>query len=68
MSRRDPRHTAAIQGTLAEVGPVADGVLRPPWAEADDIEFLGATVDQTRQFAIKALERRLKVIGLLEAA
>ncbi len=68
MSHRDPRHTTAIQRTLAEVGPVADGVLRPPWADADDVEFLGATVDETRQFAVKALERRLKVIGLLQAS
>jgi len=32
------------------------------------MEFLGATMHQTRQFAIEALERRLKVIGLLQAA
>src|ERR687889_142115 len=31
MCRRDPRHADAIQRTLAEVGPVADAVLRPPW-------------------------------------
>ena len=31
MARRDPRHTEAIQRTLAEVAPVADGVLRPKW-------------------------------------
>jgi ribonucleoside-diphosphate reductase beta chain len=68
MSRRDPRHITAIQRTLVEVGPVADGVLRPPWVESDDAEFLGATVAETRRFALKALERRLKVIGLPMAA
>ncbi len=68
MSRRDPRYTTAIQRTLAEVGPAADGVLRPPWAESDDVEIFGASVNQTRDFAIRALQRRLKVIGLVEAA
>ena len=33
MARRDPRHTEAIQRTLGEVAPVADGVLRPKWFE-----------------------------------
>ncbi len=69
MARRDPRHTAAIQRTLAEVGPVADAVLRPPWI-TDDSEptLFGVTIDETRAFALRALERRLKVIGLLQAA
>src|SRR3954452_14430289 len=36
MARRDPRHTEAIQRTLAEVAPVADGVLRPKWFDGGD--------------------------------
>lgn len=69
-ARRDARYARAVRRTLAEVGPVADGVLRPPWvrAEEEDQPFFGASVAETRSFAVKALERRLKVIGLLEAA
>ncbi len=69
MSRRDARYTAAIQRALAEVGPAAEGVLKPPWAPEDpDVVYYGSSVNQTRAYALKALERRLKVIGLLAAA
>ncbi|HEX8104698.1 MAG TPA: ribonucleotide-diphosphate reductase subunit beta [Solirubrobacteraceae bacterium] len=69
MAARDARYGAAIQRTLVEVGPAADGVLRPPWAPDDeDTEIFGATIRQTREFALRALQRRLKVIGLMAAA
>ena len=70
MARDDPRYATAIQRTLTEVGPVADGVLRPPWMTGDDdeITLFGVSVAETRAFALKALERRMKVIGLLQAA
>jgi len=71
MAREDPRYSAAIQRTLGEVGPVAEGVLRPKWVPADvgdDVVIFGASVDETRAFALQALERRLKVIGLTAAA
>jgi ribonucleoside-diphosphate reductase beta chain len=68
MARLDPRYMTAIQRTLQEVLPVADGVLRPPWATDDDEVLLGFSVNDTRAFAAKALERRMKVIGLLQAA
>jgi ribonucleoside-diphosphate reductase beta chain len=70
MARRDPRYVTAIQRTLEEVAPVADGVLRPYWMEGgdDEVTLFGVTVAETREFAFKALERRLKVIGLLQAA
>jgi ribonucleoside-diphosphate reductase beta chain len=69
MAAADPRHAAAIQRTLAEVAPVADGVLRAPWVEDDDeVQQFGVSVAEMRAFAIKALERRLKVIGLMQAA
>ena len=70
MARRDPRHTEAIQRTLGEVAPVADGVLRPKWFDGADDEpmLFGASVAETRAFAMKALERRMKVIGLVAAA
>ena len=34
MAREDPRYAAAIQRALAEVAPVAEGVLKPKWAPA----------------------------------
>ena len=36
MAERDPRYAEAIQRTLVECGPAADGVLQPPWAEEGD--------------------------------
>jgi ribonucleoside-diphosphate reductase beta chain len=70
MARRDPRYITAIQRTLTDVGPVADGVLRPPWMTGDDdeITLFGVSVAETRAFALRALERRMKVIGLMQAA
>ena len=70
MARRDPRYVTAIQRTLTEVAPVADGVLKPHWMEGgdDEMTLFGVTVGETRAFAMKALERRMKVIGLLQAA
>jgi ribonucleoside-diphosphate reductase beta chain len=70
MARRDPRFVDAIQRTLAEVAPAADGVLRPKWFDGADDEpmLFGVSVDETRAFAMKALERRMKVIGLVAAA
>jgi ribonucleoside-diphosphate reductase beta chain len=70
MARRDPRFGEAIQRVLVEVAPAADGVLRPSWVAAgdEDVVILGASVTETRAFALKALARRLKVIGLATAA
>jgi hypothetical protein len=51
---------------------VAEGVLRPKWIPADVGDdatlFGGASVRETRAFALQALQRRLKVIGLAAAA
>ena len=46
MARRDPRYVDAIQRTLAEVAPAADGVLKPPWMEGgdDEMTLFGVTV------------------------
>ncbi len=71
MTRRDPKYGEAIQRTLAEVLPVAEGVLRPKWLPADvgdDEPLFGATMGETRAFAAQALARRLKVIGLMAPA
>jgi len=61
----DERYKTAIQRTLEESLPVADGVLAPPWAEGgDEFELFGYSLAETRQFAGTCLMRRLKVIGL----
>jgi len=63
MAGRDDRYREAIVRTLGEAGPVADGVLTPPWYE-EGMELFGYSLEEVREFAMKALERRLKVIGL----
>jgi ribonucleoside-diphosphate reductase beta chain len=65
-AREDDRYKQAIRRTLEEALPVADGVLQPPWAEnaGDDFELFGYSLEETREFAGRALLRRLKVIGL----
>jgi len=70
MAERDERYREAIQRTLVECGPAADGVLQPPWMEDadDDVQVFGYTIEETRAFAMKALDRRLKVIGLTPVA
>src|SRR3954447_16866208 len=67
MADSDPRYADAIQRTLVECGPAADGVLSPPWYE-EGMEVFGVSLDETRAFAMKALERRMKVIGLAPVA
>jgi ribonucleoside-diphosphate reductase beta chain len=64
-AHEDERYKQAIQRTLEEVLPVADGVLSPPWAPQDeDYEVFGYSLADTRKFAGTSLMRRLKVIGL----
>jgi ribonucleoside-diphosphate reductase beta chain len=68
MAQEDSKYGDAITRTLAEVAPIADGVLQPKWYVEGETEVLGASVEETRAFAMKALERRLKVIGLAPVA
>jgi ribonucleoside-diphosphate reductase beta chain len=68
MAGEDPRYADAITRTLAEVAPIADGVLQPKWYVEGETEVLGASLEETRAFAMKCLERRLKVIGLAPVA
>jgi ribonucleoside-diphosphate reductase beta chain len=70
MAGRDERYAEAIRRTMTEIAPAADGVLRPRWVPPgqEDVEIFGASVNQTRAFAMQALSRRLKVIGLEPAA
>jgi ribonucleoside-diphosphate reductase beta chain len=67
MAEADTKYAEAIQRTLVECGPAADGVLTPPWYE-EGMELFGVSMEETRGFAMKALERRLKVIGLAPVA
>jgi ribonucleoside-diphosphate reductase beta chain len=67
MAQFDTKYADAIQRMLIESAPAADGVLQPPWYE-EGMELFGVTMDETREFAMKALQRRLKVIGLAPVA
>jgi ribonucleoside-diphosphate reductase beta chain len=68
MAQADPKYCDAITRTMTEVAPIADGVLQPKWYVEGETEVLGASVEETRAFAMKCLERRLKVIGLAPVA
>jgi ribonucleoside-diphosphate reductase beta chain len=69
MASEDERYREAIQRTLVECGPAADGVLVPKWYVEGETELFGGTsIEETREFAMKCLERRLKVIGLAPVA
>jgi ribonucleoside-diphosphate reductase beta chain len=67
MAQADSKYADAIQRMLIESAPAADGVLQPPWYE-DGMDLFGVSLDETREFAMKALQRRLKVIGLAPVA
>ena len=69
-AREDDRYREAIQQTMEECLPAADEVLKPPWADKYDegFELFGVSLEDTRQFAMQALTRRLKVIGLVPPA
>jgi ribonucleoside-diphosphate reductase beta chain len=54
-----------VQRTIAELLPLAAGVLVPKGYEVgDEYEFFGYTSQQQAEFAYSALSRRLKVIGV----
>jgi ribonucleoside-diphosphate reductase beta chain len=64
MALIDPEYRLAIQRSLAQAVPAADGVLEPPNYDASQALF---TVEETREFASTALTRRLRAIGLEES-
>jgi ribonucleoside-diphosphate reductase beta chain len=68
MAQADSIYGDAITRTMTEVAPIADAVLQPKWYVEGETEVLGATMEETRAFAMKCLERRLKVIGLAPVA
>jgi ribonucleoside-diphosphate reductase beta chain len=68
MAQADTKYGDAITRTMTEVAPIADAVLQPKWYVEGETEVLGASMEETRAFAMKCLERRLKVIGLAPVA
>ena len=67
MAAADAKYGEAVQRMLIESLPVAEGVLRPPFAPEDDdedFELFGVSMAETQAFAAQCLTRRLKVIGL----
>ena len=68
MAQEDNKYGDAITRTLIEVGPIADAVLQPSGTSRARPRSSAPTMDETRAFAMKALERRLKVIGLAPVA
>jgi ribonucleoside-diphosphate reductase beta chain len=61
----EPALRERVQRTLAELLPLAAGVLVPKgYSVGDDYEFFGYTAQEQAEFAYSALTRRLKVIGV----
>jgi ribonucleoside-diphosphate reductase beta chain len=52
MAQADTKYADAITRTLTEVAPIADGVLQPKWYVEGETEVLGATMEETRAFAM----------------
>jgi ribonucleoside-diphosphate reductase beta chain len=62
---KDPALRDRIQQRLAELIPIAAGVLTPRGYEVgEEYEVLGVRSDEVHGFAFQALTRRLKVIGV----
>ena len=61
---RDSSLRARISQRLAELIPLATGVLVPPGAKPESYTVLDYTMQETNTFAFNALNRRLKVIGI----
>jgi ribonucleoside-diphosphate reductase beta chain len=61
----EPAMRERVQQTLAELLPLAAGVLVPKgYSVGDDYEFFGYSSQEQAEFAYSALSRRLKVIGV----
>jgi len=65
---RDPALRERIGQRLAELLPLANGVLVPRGADPQSYTILDYTMEETNAFAFNALNRRLKVIGIDLAA
>jgi ribonucleoside-diphosphate reductase beta chain len=63
--REQPELAQRMQDKLAELLPIAAGVLVPPGLQlGDSYELLGYSSDEVNEYAFTALSRRLKVIGV----
>jgi ribonucleoside-diphosphate reductase beta chain len=61
----DDAHKKRVQDKVAELLPLAAGVLVPPGYQlGDDYEFFGYTSQEQNEYAFTALTRRLKVVGV----
>jgi ribonucleoside-diphosphate reductase beta chain len=60
----DPDLRQQMIERLAELIPLATGVLVPPGADPDSYAILDYTMEETNAFAFNSLRRRLKVIGI----
>jgi ribonucleoside-diphosphate reductase beta chain len=61
---KDPELKQRISERLAELIPLATGVLVPTGADPNNYEILDYSMEETNAFAFTALNRRLKVIGI----
>jgi ribonucleoside-diphosphate reductase beta chain len=60
----DPALRQRISACIAELIPLAAGVLVPTGADPNDYTILDYSMEETNAFAFNALSRRLKVIGI----
>ena len=65
---KDPALKQRITQRVAELVPLAAGVLVPPGADPTNYSILDYSMEDTNTFAFNALNRRLKVIGIDMAA
>jgi ribonucleoside-diphosphate reductase beta chain len=61
---KDPALRERITQRIAELLPLASGVLVPQGADPDNYTILDYSMEETNTFAFSALNRRLKVIGV----
>jgi ribonucleoside-diphosphate reductase beta chain len=62
-SATEPTLAEQIRTTLRELLPATAAALAPP-GEGTDFEALGASSDEIRNFALRGLTRRLKIVGV----
>jgi ribonucleoside-diphosphate reductase beta chain len=60
----DPELGDRVRGTLRELLPAVASALAPPDREGTDWEALGASSEEIRDFALRGLTRRLKIVGV----
>jgi ribonucleoside-diphosphate reductase beta chain len=62
--RADPALADRVRETLRKLLPAVASSLAPPGRDDTDWEALGAGSDEIRAFALDALSRRLKIVGV----